>query len=247
MQPKTPAEIKSMRIGGKMLAQVLAFLAPQVVPGITTGELEKLAATELKRLGGEPAFLGYQGFPSIICISVNDEVVHGIPGLRVIESGDLVGLDFGVLYDGLITDGAITIGVGKITAQEQKLLTTTKQALDLGIKQVKAGARVGDISAVVEARLKRDKFGIIEDLAGHGVGHELHEEPWVPNFGAAGRGPELRESMTIAIEPMATLGSKDVAWGSDGWTISTADGSTGAHFEHTVLVTADGAEILTKI
>ncbi|MBW3537938.1 type I methionyl aminopeptidase [Candidatus Parcubacteria bacterium] len=246
MTPKTLLEIDHLRTSGQMLAAVLGYLAPLVQPGVTTAELGEMAAAELKRLGGRPAFLGYRGFPSCICISVNEEVVHGIPDQRVINGGDLVGLDFGVSYNGMITDSAITLGVGRIGDDAQRLLAATREALSCGIKAVKAGARVGDISQAVQRRLERDRLGIVEELAGHGVGHSLHEEPWIPNFGAAGTGPRLEAGMTIAIEPMATLGGKAVAWGDDGWTISAADGSLSAHFEHTVLVTDTGAEILTK-
>jgi methionyl aminopeptidase len=247
----TEQELNAMRRSGKMLAAILKTVNKAVKPGVTTGELADIAERELEKLGGQPVFKGYGGgrgiqpFPSAICISVNDEIVHGIPGRRELKAGDIVGLDFGVNIDGMITDSAITVPVGKVKPEVQRLLAATKQALELGIAQVRPGARVGDISAAVQARLDQDQLGIVEELAGHGVGHSLHEEPWIPNFGTRGRGPVLREGMTIAIEPMATLGKKDVLWGTDGWTIKALDGSYGAHFEHTVLITADGAEILT--
>lgn len=253
MKPKSEAEIANMRQSGRILATILQMLKKQAVAGITTGELGEIAATELSKLDATSPFLHYitgrgiPPFPSVICISVNDEVVHGIPGLRVLADGDIVGLDFGVNYHGMITDSAITVTVGKVSREVKRLIEATEQAMYAGIGKVRAGARVGDISAAVEARLRKDNLGIVQELAGHGVGHELHEEPWIPNFGKAGCGPRLKAGMTIAIEPMATLGKKDVQWHRDGWTISTLDGSMAAHFEHSVLVTDDGYEILTKL
>lgn len=245
-QIKTPQEILDIRTSGGMLASVLRYLKPLTIVGVTTGELNTLAAAELERLGGKPPFLGFEGFPAAICISVNDEIVHGIPGGKVLQDGDIVGLDFGVDYNGMITDGAITVGVGQISAETQRLLSATYEALMLGIKQVRAGARIGDISNAIEVRLRRDGLGIIEDLSGHGVGHELHEDPLILNFGPKGRGQRLEAGMTIAIEPMATLGGIEIEILEDEWTIVTVDGSLAAQFEHTVLVLEDGVEILTK-
>lgn len=244
-QIKTPDEITAIRESGHMLAAVLRFLEPRTVPGITTGEIDRLAATELKSLGGKPAFLGYEGFPAVICISVNEEVVHGIPGKRVLAAGDIVGLDFGVTYGGMITDGAITVPVGVVSSEASRLMRATREALDLGIAEVRAGARLGDIAHAIELRLRADKLGVIEDLSGHGVGHEVHEDPLVLNYGPAGRGMRLKAGMTIAIEPMATLGTREIVQADDQWTILTADGSLGSQHEHTVLVLADGVEILT--
>lgn len=244
-QVKTELEISRIRTSGGMLAEVLRRLVPHTTAGITTGELNDIAARELRSLGGKPAFLGFEDFPAVICISVNDEVVHGIPGARRLAEGDIVGLDFGVNFEGMITDGAITVPVGTITPPAQKLLTATREALAEGIAQVRAGARVGDIGHAIEARLRHDKLGVVEDLSGHGVGHEVHEDPVILNFGQAGTGQRLKAGMTIAIEPMATLGGPDIIVDTDGWTIRTYDGSLGAQFEHTVLVTEDGAEILT--
>jgi methionyl aminopeptidase len=211
-----------------------------------------MATSELKALGGKPTFLGYRPdrsvppYPATICISVNDEVVHGIPGRRKIEAGDLVGLDFGVNYEGMFTDGAVTVVAGaEPTKAQQRLLHATEEALELGIAQVRAGGRVGDISEAIEKRLERDHLGIIEELSGHGVGHGVHEDPLVLNYGHAGTGARLKTGMSIAIEPMATLGGRHIYLDSDGWTIRTSDGSLGAQFEHTVLVTEDGCEILT--
>ncbi len=246
-QLKTPAEIEAMRVSGRMLAEVLQFLAERVVPGVTTKELANQAAKELKKLGGEPAFLGYNGYPDVICISVNDEVVHAIPSEKVLQEGDLVSLDFGVTYKGMITDGAISLVAGRPESEQAKLIGSTAASLEDGIAQAVDGARVGDISAAIEQCLRKSDLAIIENLVGHGVGHHLHEEPPIPNFGPAGRGPRLKAGMTIAIEPMATLGSKEVEIDEDGWTIRTIDGSLAAHFEHTVLITTGGPEILTRL
>ncbi len=245
-QVKTEAEIARIRISGQMLAAVLRYLTPLAREGVTTKELDRLAAAELQRLGGEPAFLGYQGFPAVICISVNDEIVHGIPGPRRLAKGDIVGLDFGVNYEGMITDGAVTVPVDGVSPDTQRLLTATQEALAAGVKQVRAGARVGDISHAVEVRLRRDGLGVIEDLSGHGVGHQVHEDPLVLNYGKAGTGMRLKAGMTLAIEPMATLGGQEIFIAEDHWTIKTADHSLGAQFEHTVLVTDNGVEILTQ-
>jgi len=247
MRPKTQEEIANMRIAGGMLAQVLHVLKNSIQAGMTTQDLDYIARDELKKLGGNAPFLGYQGFPATLCVSVNEEVVHGIPGDRIIQNGDIVGLDYGVEYNGMITDSAITVGVGSISPENQKLIELTKKSMMAGIRTVKAGAHIGDISAAVEAVLKPAGYGIVEDLAGHGVGDSLHEEPWIPNFGKAGKGPVLESGMTICIEPMATLGSKKVRIAKDRWTVSTKDYSYSAHFEHTVLVTEKGHEILTQL
>jgi methionyl aminopeptidase len=247
LRPKTPEEIKNIRHSGQILAEVLQEVAAAVKPGITTAELDKIAHAQTLAKGGQPAFLDYQGFPASICISINDEVVHGIPGKQELEEGDIVGLDFGVVYRGMFTDSAITVPVGEISQEAKRLLVATREALQAGIKQAKAGNRVGDISAAIQKRLEQDKLGIIEDLSGHGVGHAIHEEPNVPNFGSAGTGLMLKAGMTLAIEPMATLGGKDVIIMQDGWTFATEDRSLAAQFEHTVLVTNSGAEILTQV
>lgn len=246
-KPKTPAELAAIRESGRMLATVLGVVGAAITPGITTKELDTIAATELKKLGGKPAFLGYYGFPAVICISINDEVVHGIPGTRVVKSGDLVSFDFGVTYNGMITDAARSVLVGPHNKAKQGLLDGTLESLDAGIATVKHGVHVGDIGAAVQAILDSYGYGIVRDLVGHGVGHALHEDPNIPNYGKTGTGPELMAGMTIAIEPMATLGSYKVYTAADGWTVATRDGSLAAHFEDTVLVTETGAEILTRI
>jgi methionyl aminopeptidase len=238
-----------MRDSGRMLATILQFLKPKTVPGISTKRLADLAAEELKKLGGQPAFLGYQGFPDVICISVNEEVVHGIPKAnKVIEDGDIVGLDFGVTYKNMITDAAISVIAGKPkTKGDIQLLEDTEMALKAGIGAVHDHVRTGDIGAAVEDSLKHRRYGIVKDLVGHGVGHQVHEDPNVPNYGRPNTGPWLDKGMTIAIEPMVTLGTDRVYIAPDGWTVVTQDGSRAAHFEHTVLITETSAEVLTTL
>ncbi len=244
---KTETEIKAMRESGAILAYILNYLKQNLVEGMSTKDIALLAATELKKTGGKPTFLGYQGFPDVICISLNNEVVHGIPSKnKIIEKGDIVSLDFGVTYQGMITDGAISTVLGSaVNKKYQELVDNTYKSLMAGITVIKAGIRVGDISANVETVLKHFHYGIVRDLVGHGVGHNLHEDPNIPNYGRLHTGPWLEAGMTIAIEPMATLGGDDIVVDRDGWTILTADKSMSAHFEHTVLITDEGYEILT--
>lgn len=246
---KTASEIIAMRESGRMLAAVLRKVAAAVHPEVSTKDLANIAATELKALGGKPSFLGHEGFPDVICISINDEIVHGIPSpTRILQGGDIVGLDFGVSYNGMLTDGAVTAFVGKkATPVIQKLLDVTKLSLDAGIAAVHDGVRVGDISAAIEDTiLAYGKYGIPRELVGHGVGTYVWEEPNIPNYGRPVTGPRLEKGMTIAIEPMVTLGTHNIKVADNEWTISTTDGSWAAHFEHTVLITDDGAEILTQ-
>lgn len=246
---KTKAEIAAMRESGRMLATVLNALKPKVSPGVTTQQLADEAAKELQALGGVPSFKGYQGFPDVICISVNDQVVHGIPSKdKIINDGDIVGLDFGVTYQGMITDSAISVIAGKAKQRGHiELLKDTQNSLMAGIASLKDQVRTGDIGFAVENSLKHRKYGIVRDLVGHGVGHEVHEDPNIPNSGRANTGPWLSKGMTIAIEPMVTLGGDGVYIAQDGWTVLTSDGSWSAHFEHTVLITETGAEILTQV
>lgn len=246
---KTAAEIAAMRESGKMLAATLQLLKSRLEPGMSTKDLALIAAAEVKAYGVTAPFLGYQGFPDVICISVNDEVVHGIPRAdKIIQDGDIVSLDFGINYQKMITDSAISVIAGKPKQKRHlQLVQRTEQALTAGIMAVHDRVRTGDIAAAVQAELDRFGYGIVEDLVGHGVGHELHEDPNIPNYGRANTGPWLDAGMTIAIEPMATLGDKRVYVANDDWTILTYDGSWAAHFEHTVLITDDGAEILTQI
>lgn len=245
---KTPSEIEAMRISGRMLATVLALLQQKVTAGLTPRDMSAIALKELKALGGKPAFLGYQGYPDIICISVNNQVQHTIPNSTPFQTGDVVNFDFGVLYNGMITDAGITVCVDdQYTPETRRLIDGTQKALYKGLSMVKAGRHVGDISAAIEATLKQHRLGIVRELVGHGVGYQLHEDPEIPNYGRAGKGPVLKEGMTIAIEPITTLGSPDIFQTHDGWTLLTVDGSWSAQFEHTVLVTARGCEVLTKV
>lgn len=238
-----------MRISGRLLATVLATLKEAVQPGMSTKDLSEIAKRELRGTGGQPSILGYQGFPDALCVSLNDEVVHGIPSKKkIIKTGDIVSMDFCVAYDGMITDAATSVIAGKVSNPKvEKLLRDTEMALAAGISVVKDGVRVGDISHAVEQELKKGKYGIVRDMVGHGVGHDMHEEPNIPNYGRAGTGPVLSKGMTIAIEPMATLGDFRVFIDVDGWTVKSNDRSLAAHFEHTVLITDNGSEILTTL
>lgn len=243
---KTETEIKAMRTSGHILAQVLQYLKQQTKAGITTDQLARLAESETKRLGGGTPTLGFENYPEVICISVNDEVVHAIPGHRVLKEGDIVSYDYCVSYDGMITDAAITVAVGEATKDAKRLMHATADALAQGIKVIRPGITIEDISRAIEARLRQDKLGVIEALCGHGVGHSIHEDPEIPNFTTGYDGMTLVPGLTLAIEPMATLGSKQVKLQPDGWTFVTRDGSLAAQFEHTILVTEGGCEILTK-
>ncbi|MES2970944.1 MAG: type I methionyl aminopeptidase [Patescibacteria group bacterium] len=245
---KNSQEIAAMRESGRMLASVLEHLKGQVRPGITTKDLAESAKAELRSLGGQPTFLGYYDFPDVLCVSINDEVVHGIPrSTRIIQAGDIVSLDFGVTYRGMITDAAISVVAGMASQEVAQLVTTTERALMVGISVLKNKIQVGDISAAVQMVLDKGKYGIVRDLVGHGVGHQLHEDPNIPNYGKRGTGMTLEAGMTVAIEPMATLGDYSVKTDPDGWTVRTRDGSLAAHFEHTVLITEDSVEILTQL
>lgn len=244
---KTSDELVAMRESGAMLATVHELLRSKLEPGMSTQYLSDIAHDELRRLGGEPAFLGYQGFPEALCVSVNEEVVHGIPRSdRIIQDGDIVSMDFGVRYKDMITDSAISCIAGAPQEADQKLLDVTKKSLHKGIATLKDNVRVGDIASAVQKVLDTAGYGIVRELVGHGVGHAVHEEPNIPNYGKANTGPKLQAGMTIAIEPMATIGDHRVVIDSDGWTVRTRDNSRSAHFEHTVLITQSGAEILTK-
>lgn len=248
MTPKTEAEIEAMRESGRMLATVLQVLKDTCTAGTTPKDMSAIAKKELQALGGEPAFLGFYGYPDVICISVNEQVQHSIPSDRPFEAGDVVNFDFGVRYKGMVTDAGISLAVdNKTTSDTARLLKGTEKALEQGIQTVRAGARIGDISAAIERVLRTHRLGIVRELVGHGVGHELHEDPEIANYGRAGTGPALKAGMTIALEPITTLGNPAIVQASDGWTLSTRDGSWSAQFEHTILVTPAGAEILTKL
>ena len=234
-----------MRCCGRIVAELLEHLAGLVRPGVKTKALDEAAAAYLKRAGAAPAFLGYRGFPATICVSVNEEVVHGIPGERTLREGDLMSLDAGALLDGWYADAATTLPVGAVAPGARRLAEATRRALAEGIAQAVVGNRLSDISHAVQRTVERDGFGVVREFVGHGIGHALHEEPPIPNFGPPHVGPRLAVGMVLAIEPMVTLGGSEVRVLSDGWTAVTRDGSLAAHFEHTVAVTDHGPDVLT--
>jgi methionyl aminopeptidase len=235
-----------MRCAGRIVAKVLRRVTELLEPGRTeTRDLDRAVRKAVARLGAKASFLGYKGYPASVCVSVNDEVVHGIPGRRVLQKGDLVSIDFGAFYRGLHADAAITVAVGAPTKEAERLMGAAKGALDAGIAQAKARNRISDVSHAIQERAERDGFSVIRDLCGHGVGRELHEPPQIMNYGPPGEGMVLEPGMTLAIEPMISAGSWEVKTLSDGWTVVTKDGSQAAHFEHTVLVTQGEPEILT--
>jgi methionyl aminopeptidase len=243
---KSAAEIETMARAGSVVAQTLALVEEHVEPGITTGELDALAEEFIRSHGGEPTFKGYRGYPAATCLSPNSMVVHGIPGRVKLDDGDILSVDVGVTLDGFVADSAWTFPVGTISAEAQRLLDVCKAALEAGIAEARIGNSVGDISAAVQQVTEAAGFSVIRSLVGHGVGRSMHEDPQVPNFASSYRGPELKEGMTIAIEPMITAGGPDVYIHDDDWSISTSDGSLAAHFEHTVAVTTAGPRILTS-
>jgi methionyl aminopeptidase len=242
---KSAAEIERMRAACQAAAQILHTAAAMVEPGRTTKELDEVAGELIARYGGKSPFLGYKGYPGNICVSVNEEVVHGIPGKRRVQYGDVVSLDVGIILDGYVGDNATTVAVGVVRPRTQELLRVTQLALEAGIAQARPGRRVGDISHAVQNVVESHGFSVVREFVGHGVGRKMHEEPQIPNYGKAGDGPKLKAGMTLAIEPMINAGVSEVQMLSDGWTVVTADGAPSAHFEHTVLVTEGEAEILT--
>ncbi|MFA6493192.1 MAG: type I methionyl aminopeptidase [Patescibacteria group bacterium] len=243
---KTEQEIAKMRLGGKIASRILKTLESSTKEGVTTNELDKLGETLILEAGAKPSFKGFANYPNSVCVSVNDEVVHGIPGSRVLKNGDVVGLDIGVYYQGFHTDTALTTIVGEASVQSKKLLEITRQSLEKAIKMCKEGVFLGDISSVIQKTVEKEGFGVIRDLVGHGVGRNLQEDPPIPNYGKPGTGPILKEGMTLAIEPMVSAGDWHVNVLDDGWTVVTRDGSLSAHFEHTIAIGKTGAEILTK-
>ena len=242
---KTADEIERMRVACNAAAEILAGVAHEVQPGRTTAELNEVAAELIAKCGGKSPFLGYKGYPGHICVSVNEEVVHGIPSKRRIQYGDIISLDVGIIVDGFVGDNATTVAVGVVEARTQQLLRVTERALFAGIAAARAGNRVGDISNAVQTMVEKEGFSVVREFVGHGVGRNMHEEPQIPNYGRAGDGPKLKPGMTLAIEPMINAGTSDVVMLSDGWTVVSADRAPSAHFEHTVLVTDADAEILT--
>jgi methionyl aminopeptidase len=251
---KTPEEIKIMREGGKRLARVLHKVKEKIVPDVSTKDLDIYTEKLIREMGDSPAFLNYRpdganaSFPASLCVSVNDEVVHGIPNKhRILKEGDIVSIDLGIKHRGLFTDMALTVPVGAVSAGNLKLIQITKQALQVGIDAARAGNTVGDISNSIENFVRPHGYGIVEVLSGHGVGRAIHEDPYIPNFGKKGTGAKLLPGMIIALEPMLNLGTKNVTLDDEGYTFRTADGKNSAHFEHTILITENEAEILTKM
>ncbi len=250
---KTPQEIEILREGGRRLAHVLAAVVAAVRPGVPEIELDQLAEKLIRDGGDTPAFKNYQpggakrAFPATLCVSVNDAIVHGIPTDRALMEGDIVGLDLGLAHQGLFVDMAETVCVGAVSKADAELVQTTKEALAAGIAAAHAGGRIGDISAAIQAFAQAHHYGIVRELGGHGVGHDVHEEPYVPNYGAAGTGPELVEGMVLALEPMFNRGGDAITLGQDKFTYKTKDGSRSAHFEKTIVITEKGSEVLTKL
>jgi methionyl aminopeptidase len=244
---KSDEEVKIMREAGRVVGEVLELLAEAVKPGIVVKELDKIVRKEYAKRGVIPTFLGYAEppYPATVCVSVNDELVHGIPGDRVIQEGDIVSIDLGATYKGYVGDSALTIGVGEIGPEAQRLIDVTRESLWRGIGAARAGARLGAISSTIGEYIESQGFGVVREYVGHGVGRRMHEEPQVPNFGPADRGPLLRKGMVLALEPMVTVGDWHTKKHDDGWTVSTLDGSLCAHFEHTIAVTDGEAEVLT--
>lgn len=243
---KTPQEIEKMRISGKALRQVHNAIAPHVVPGASTMDLEEIAVRQIAELGAISAFKGYHGFPAALCTSINEEVVHGMPSARrILKEGDILSIDCGVIIDGFYSDAAVTYPIGTVSLKNRKLLEVTQVSLQKAIDQCRAGGRLGDISSAVQQVCEAEGFGVVREFVGHGIGRAMHEDPQVPNFGDSGKGPRLKPGMVLAIEPMINAGGPEVRVLKDGWTAVTIDGSYSAHFEHTVAITKDGPQVLT--
>jgi methionyl aminopeptidase len=243
---KSASELVRMRTANALVADVLGALEAMVLPGVTTLDLDAVAESLVREGGAEPAFKGYRGFPATVCASVNEEVVHGIPSKRLLKAGDIVSLDVGVLLDGFYGDSALTVPVGEISVAAAKLLSVTEQSLERAISAVRVGARVSDLGYAVQHYVEANGYSVVREFVGHGIGAKLHEEPQIPNYGQPGQGPRLAEGMVLAIEPMVNVGSATVKILKDDWTAVTSDGNLSAHFEHTVAVTAEGAEVLTR-
>ena len=236
-----------MRQAGRIVGIVLEILRRQVKPGMKTKELDIIAAREVARLGAKPSFKGYRGFPAALCVSVNDEVVHGIPGKRLLREGDIVSLDFGAIFDGFQGDAAVTVGVGELTPEARQLMEAAEGSLEAGAAAAHPGATLGDISAAIQNYAESRGYSVVREYTGHGIGREMHEEPQIPNFGLRGTGPVLKKGMTLALEPMVNAGDWRTRLGDDHWTVCTADGSLSAHFEHTIVITDGEPEVLTTV
>ena len=244
---KSSEEVAIMREAGKVVAAILQRLKAEVKPGIRTQQLDTVIIDELKNKSAKASFKGYRGFPANLCVSVNDEIVHGIPGERMLKEGDIVSLDFGAYSNGFHGDAAITVGVGRISLKAQNLLAVTEAALMAGIRVARCGAHLGDVSATIQDYVETRGFSVVREYCGHGVGRDLHEDPQVPNFGERGKGPVLQKGMTLALEPMVTMGDWKTQLNGNKWTVHTADSSLSAHFEHTIAISDDEPEILTAL
>jgi len=243
---KSDEEIAIMRQAGKIVAEVLRIVKDSIRPGMKTKELDMIAERELKRLGAKSSFKGYRGFPANICVSVNDEIVHGIPGDKVLNDGDIVSLDFGAIFNGFQGDAALTAAVGEVNPKARRLIEATKETLKKGIAAACDGATLGDVSAAMQNYAESKGYSVVREYTGHGIGRDLHEDPQIPNVGLPGTGPVLKKGMTLAIEPMLNIGDWKTRIADDEWTVLTADGSLSAHFEHTIAVNNTEAEVLTK-
>ncbi|GAB6099868.1 type I methionyl aminopeptidase [Halanaerocella petrolearia] len=244
---KSKREIEIMKRAGEVVAKTHNMLAEEIEPGITTQEIDQLAEEFILDQGAKPAFKGYQGFPNTVCVAINEQVVHGIPSSNALESGDIIGLDIGAIVDGYYGDAAQTLAVGEVSSETEQLLEVTEESLFKGIEQVKSGNRISDISHAVQEYVEEYGYSVVRKFVGHGVGKKMHESPQIPNFGAPGRGPRLKEGMVLAIEPMVNIGTHKVKTLDDGWTVITQDRELSAHFEHTVAVTETGPQILTQL
>jgi methionyl aminopeptidase len=242
---KSAAEIEGMRQSSRIVAAVLGELEPLIRPGVRTRDLDLYAEKRTRELGAVPAFKGYRGYPASVCVSVNEEIIHGIPSGRILQEGDIVSLDFGVLYEGFYSDSALTAPVGRTSPEAERLVAAAERSFFKGLEQMREGRRLSDISAAIQAYVEGEGFSVIRQFVGHGIGRALHEEPQVPNFGAPGRGPKIRTGMTLAIEPMIAAGGPEVEIQEDGWTAVTRDRRLAAHYEHTVAMTENGPEILS--
>ncbi len=243
---KSDEEIAVMRQAGRIVSTILGIMAREVRPGMKTREFDTIAVRELEKAGATSSFKGYHGYPATVCVSLNDEIVHGIPGKRVLCEGDIVSLDFGAIYDGFQADSAVTVGVGEVTPAAKRLMEVTDGALAAGIAAARPAARLGDISAAIQNYAESRGFSVVREYTGHGIGREMHEDPLIHNFGMPGTGPVLKRGMTFAVEPMLNAGDWHTRLSDDNWTVLTADGSLSAHFEHTIAITDGGAEVLTK-
>jgi methionyl aminopeptidase len=242
---KSAREIEIMRRGGKITAKTLSELVAAAKPGVTTGQLNQLADRSIRSMGGVPTFIGYHGYPSAICTSVNEEVVHGMPGDRTLGEGDLLSIDIGTTFEGYVSDSAVTVAIGNVSEAAKRLMRVTQECLMLGIAQMQVGNHLGDIGHAVQRHAEAHGYGVVRALVGHGVGRKMHEDPQVPNYGNPGQGALLRKGLVLAIEPMITEGTWEVATLEDGWTVVTEDGKLAAHFEHTIAITDHGPKILT--